>query len=121
MPPAIPPLVFLSGLKGMLSGPITQEAGIAQTRARSEEEEQEEEEGRGRQWRTWNEETVTRREDRVVWRCGRGLRLEIKMHGEKVERNYAPNAISNVRLSLHTGKESDRCRGFVSFYARWGA
>lgn len=42
-PPAIPRLVFLSGLKGMLSGPITQEAGITETSAREEEE------GRGRE------------------------------------------------------------------------
>lgn len=30
----LPLLVFLSGLKGMLSGPITQETGITETRAR---------------------------------------------------------------------------------------
>lgn len=35
----LPLLVFLSGLKGMLSGPITQEAGITETSAREEEEE----------------------------------------------------------------------------------
>lgn len=52
-----------------------------------------------------------------VWRS---LVLEIKMHGEKVESN-APNTISNVRLSLHTGKESDRCRGFVFFMHGGGA
>lgn len=38
---SLPPLVFLSGLRGMLSGPITQEAGIAEMSARKEAREQE--------------------------------------------------------------------------------
>lgn len=38
-PLPLPRLVFLSGLKGMLSGPITQEDGITKTRASEEERE----------------------------------------------------------------------------------
>lgn len=38
---SLPPLVFLSGLRGMLSGPITQEAGITEMSARKEAREQE--------------------------------------------------------------------------------
>lgn len=82
MPPAIPPLVFLSGLKGMLSGPITQEAGITQDeskrRRRRGEEEEEEEGGSGG--------AGTRRQLRGR-RKELCVRLEIKMHGEKVESN----------------------------------
>lgn len=45
----------------MLSGPITQEAGITETRVREEEREQ----GRLGRWRNGEEETVVRREEEL--------------------------------------------------------
>lgn len=71
----------------MLSGPITQEAGITETRVREEEREQ------GR-WRNGEEETVVRREEELE---------EIKMHEDKLGSNRAQNIISKVRLSLNIG------------------
>lgn len=67
---SLPPLVFLSGLRGMLSGPITQEAGITEMSTR---EEAREKEGWGSR-ETGRKETVVRREEEM---------RKIKMHEDK--------------------------------------
>ena len=68
----------------MLSGPITQEAGITETRASEERKEQ----GGWGSRRNQEKETVVRREE-----VGK-----IKMHEDKLESNRAQSLISAARL-----------------------
>lgn len=72
----------------MLSGPITQEAGITETRAGDEEREW----GRLGRKRKWEKEDS--------YKGGRRRSRRIRMHEDKLESKGALNFISKVRSRL---------------------